>query len=160
MLSKTNMGPLTTTRQLDRAHHYAQSVTDWDGNILPATRTKNCKGNFFAPTLATNIDHNHPLVQEEQFCPILPIIPYHDIEEAITWANDSEFGLSASVWTETPQLGYEIANQLQCGRVGINGHRRGEFPAPFGGWKKSGIGRELGEWGLLEMSQSQVINLF
>lgn len=160
LLSSTTMGPLTTADQLDRMQRFAQAALDSGGAVSPACSPTPDAGYFFAPCIATGLGDAHPLVADEQFGPILPILTYRYIEDAIARSNDSTFGLSASVWTSNPNLGYEVAAQLECGRVGVNGHRRGDVHAPFGGVKRSGIGRELGEWGLLAMSESQVINVF
>ncbi len=156
----TTMGPLTNAEQLARVAGYAAATLDSGGRLVGEGRAPEGKGYFFAPRFALGLDDRHPLVAEEQFGPILPILPFRFIEDAIVRANDSPFGLSASVWTSNSNLGYEVAAQLDCGRVGVNGHRRGDVLAPFGGVKRSGIGRELGEWGLLGMSESQVINVF
>lgn len=154
------LGPLTLPNQPERLEYLVQLVNDSGGKIHRLDTTLPSSGHFFAPCIATEITHEHSLVQSEQFGPILPILRYSSIEQAIECANDSPFGLSASVWTANPNIGYEIGAQLECGRVGVNGHKRADSPAPFGGFKHSGIGRELGVWGLLEMTQSQVVNFF
>ncbi len=156
----SRMGPLTTLKQLRRVSEFSDRVSKAGGRLHSTFAKVKGDGHFFAPAIVTGIDAEHPLVQDEQFGPILPVVPYNTIEEAIAMANGTHFGLSASVWTANPTVGYEVASQMECGRVGINGHRRGEVVAPFGGFKQSGIGRELGPWGLLEMCQPQVINIF
>lgn len=154
------IGPLTT-RQLKRnAEELTSSAYHSGAAILSYPHDSNSAGNFVSPKLIKHISHDHPLVAEEQFAPILPIIVYRTLEQAIDWSNDSNYGLSASVWTSNPQIGYDIASQLECGRVGVNGHRRANVPAPFGGFKHSGIGRELGIWGLNDMCELQVLNIF
>lgn len=160
MLPQTTMGPLTTLKQLRRLRELASEARRVGGVLHSDAPSQEGDGFFFPPTLVTGIDDDHPLVAEEQFGPLLPVLPYEHVDDVIKRANDSPYGLSASVWTSNSERGYEIASQLECGRVGINGHRRGDVPAPFGGVKQSGIGRELGIWGLLEMSESQVVNFF
>ncbi|EDY80708.1 aldehyde dehydrogenase (NAD) family protein [Verrucomicrobiia bacterium DG1235] len=154
------IGPLTTESSLRRANGILESVSRSGAKSLRNSQSKQDSGFFVAPSIVYDIDPLHPLVLEEQFAPILPIISYQTIDQAIEWSNQTNYGLSASVWTSNPSIGYEIAAQIECGRVGINGHRRAKPSAPFGGFKHSGIGRELGIWGLSEMCETQVVNIF
>ncbi|MDQ8204072.1 aldehyde dehydrogenase family protein [Pelagicoccus sp. SDUM812003] len=158
--ASTRIGPLTTHDQQRKAQHLSSLVESSCGTLLCEKLPPLDGGYFFPPSIATGLPQDHPLVQEEQFSPILPIVAYQTLDQAIEWSNETNFGLSASIWTSNPKLGYDIATQLECGRVGINGHRRADISAPFGGVKHSGLGRELGEWGLLGMCESQVINVF
>ena len=98
-----------------------------------------------------------PLIVEEQFGPDLPVIRYTDLEEAIAAANDSDNGLGGSVWSKDKEKAKEIANRLDCGTVWINGHGGIQPNAPFGGVKKSSLGVEFGEEGLLENTNIQVV---
>ncbi|MBC2606518.1 aldehyde dehydrogenase family protein [Pelagicoccus albus] len=154
------IGPLTTKQSVERVEEMISSAYKSGAAILSYPRTNEDSGFFTTPAIVKDIDSSHPLVSDEQFAPILPIVPYKTIEQAIAWANDSNYGLSASVWTTNPRMGYDVASQLECGRVGVNGHKRATTHAPFGGFKHSGIGRELGTWGLAEMLEHQVVNIF
>ncbi|MBK1876950.1 aldehyde dehydrogenase family protein [Pelagicoccus mobilis] len=154
------IGPLTTAASKQKSDDYIASAYKSGAAILSYPHESGSTGNFISPKLVKYIAPDHPLVEEEQFSPILPLVSYRSIEEAIVWANRSNYGLSASVWTSNPQIGYDIAAQLECGRVGVNGHRRASASAPFGGFKQSGLGRELGQWGLCEMCETQVVNIF
>jgi aldehyde dehydrogenase (NAD+) len=87
------------------------------------------------------------IAQEEIFGPVVVVIPYRDEEEAVTLANDSEYGLGGSVWTSDIDRGTALAGRIQTGTVGINGYTL-DFASPFGGYKASGLGRELGPEGL------------
>ena len=87
------------------------------------------------------------IAQEEIFGPVLVAIPYDDVEDALAIANDSNYGLSGSVWTSDPQAGVDVARRVRTGTYGINGMGM-DFASPFGGFKQSGIGRELGPEGL------------
>ncbi|WP_309026504.1 aldehyde dehydrogenase family protein [Pelagicoccus enzymogenes] len=160
MESGVRIGPLTTEYSRERLTELLQSAIAEGAKVTKDSRPLPSHGYFFSPAIVSEIRADHPLVLEEQFGPILPVVPYRNIDEAIEWSNATNYGLSASVWTKCPSVGYEIASKLECGRVGVNGHRRAKAAAPFGGFKHSGLGRELGSWGLAEMCESQVVNIF
>ena len=100
-------------------------------------------GRFIAPTLIAGMSDDSAIMQEEIFGPVLSIIPYESEDEAISLANDSEFGLGGSVWSADSEHALNIANQVNAGTVGINGYVP-SIGAPFGGAKGTGIGSELG----------------
>lgn len=108
-------------------------------------------GYFVLPAVVEAPPPNARIVREEQFAPALPVLPYRDLDDAIAQANDSDFGLSASIWTHDDALATSIAAHLDAGTVWINHHGTGAVDprVPFGGWKQSGIGRELGVEGVL-----------
>ena len=116
-------------------------------------------GYFYPPTIVTDISDGARLVDEEQFGPALPIMPFKNIDEAIERANRTHFGLGGSVWTGDAARGAEIAAQLDCGTGWVNHHTDITNFAPFGGVKWSGIGYEQGPWGLAAFMQYQVINV-
>ncbi|MFE3193596.1 aldehyde dehydrogenase family protein [Nocardia sp. NPDC059240] len=99
-------------------------------------------GHYFAPTVLTGVDHTMKVMTEETFGPILPVMPVRDAEEAVRLANDSQYGLSASVWTGNSQRGKEIARRLEVGSVDVNdvNAHLACFPLPMSGWKESGAG--------------------
>ncbi len=154
------IGPLTTKYSLERLTELLDSARESGAKVASNPHSLEGSGYFMSPAIVSDIASDHPLVLEEQFGPILPIVPYKTVDEAIEWSNSTIYGLSASVWTSCPSVGYDVASKLECGRVGVNGHRRGKASAPFGGFKHSGLGRELGTWGLAEMCESQVVNIF
>jgi acyl-CoA reductase-like NAD-dependent aldehyde dehydrogenase len=112
---------------------------------------------FYPATIITDVPHDNPLVSEEQFGPVLPIIKYSDLEEAIAMANDSENGLGGSVWSANTDKAKAVARRLECGSVWINKHGAIQPNAPFGGVKKSGIGVEFAQEGLEEYTDIQVV---
>lgn len=130
MSSDTNFGPLTTERQLLSMREYARQVGQSQGILSSRAKAPPAQGFFFRPTIASDIDSNHPLVMEEQGGPILPVIPYRYIEDAVSMANNGAPAFSASVWTVHPNLGLEVGAKLNCSRVGINGHALGNGSAP------------------------------
>ena len=106
-----------------------------------------------------DVDDDARIVREEQFGPILPVLRYGDLDDAVTRTNDSEFGLSATVWGADLDRAYSVAQQLEVGTVWINKHLDLPFDLPFRGAKQSGIGVELGREGLEEYTQAKVINM-
>lgn len=160
MEAGTRIGPLTTKSIQSRTNDLLLSAIEAGAKVSYGTEELPKTGHFVSPAIVSDIPHDHPLVLEEQFAPVLPVVPYKTLEQAVSWANATNYGLSASVWTSNPSIGYDIAMQLECGRVGVNGHRRASPDAPFGGLKHSGLGRELGTWGLSEMCETQVLNIF
>lgn len=154
------IGPLSTEYSRTRLLDLVESARLSGAKIASVPHAFSGKGYFVEPMIVYDISPDHTLVLEEQFGPVLPVIAYQTIDQAIEWSNATNYGLSASVWTECPSVGYEVASKLECGRVGVNGHQRAKSPAPFGGFKHSGLGRELGKWGLEEMCESQVVNIF
>jgi acyl-CoA reductase-like NAD-dependent aldehyde dehydrogenase len=108
------------------------------------------------PTIFANVDNKMTIAQEEIFGPVLAIIPCDSEADAIAIANDSPYGLAGGVWGATPERALEVAKQLRTGQVDINGGRFNVL-APFGGYKKSGIGREIGPLAIEEYFQLKSI---
>lgn len=112
---------------------------------------------FYPPTIISGLSSGDSLVDEEQFGPVLPVIAYRDVEDAIAQANASPMGLGGSVWSGDIERAKDIATRLECGSVWINKHGMIQPNAPFGGVKKSGIGSEFAEEGLQEYTSIQVV---
>lgn len=106
------------------------------------------RGYFFLPTVLTEVDHSMRVMREETFGPVAPIMRFRNLDEAIALANDSPYGLAAYVFTRDLHTAFYIAERLEAGGIGVNINDVTELQAPFGGWKESGLGRELGRWGL------------
>ena len=117
--------------------------------------------NFYAPTLLADVTHDMRVMQEETFGPVLPVAPFDSDEDAIRLANDSEFGLAASVWTRNRRRGEAVAARIKAGTVMLNDMIScfGIAEAPHGGFKHSGIGRTHGEMGLQEMVQAKYVDV-
>jgi acyl-CoA reductase-like NAD-dependent aldehyde dehydrogenase len=98
------------------------------------------KGWFVEPTVFADVDNNSTIAQEEIFGPVLSVISYHDVDDAVRIANDSPFGLGGTVWTSDPDRGAAVAQRVQTGTIGINAYVP-DPAAPFGGVKDSGLGR-------------------
>lgn len=106
------------------------------------------RGFFFLPTVLSEMDHSMRMMREETFGPVAPIMRFDSIEEGLRLANDTEFGLAAYVFTNDLSTAIHAAETLEAGGVGINVNNVSDLQAPFGGWKQSGLGRELGHYGL------------
>ena len=115
------------------------------------------KGYYVKPTVFTNVNNKMTIAREEIFGPVICLIPYKDLDEAIEIANDSPYGLSSMVSCADETKGHEIAKRIRTGQVIVNRQSRGEFPAPFGGFKMSGNGREHGTFGIDEYLEVQAV---
>jgi len=154
----TQIGPVASARQRERVEGYiekglAQGARVVVGGGRPAERDR---GWFVEPTVFADVDNSYTIAREEIFGPVLCVIPYDGVDEAVALANDSEFGLGGSIWTSDPERGERVAKRVQTGSIGIN-HYTLDPVAPFGGVKASGIGRELGPEGLAAYLQQQSI---
>lgn len=155
---KTQIGPVASARQRDRIEGYiakgrAEGARVVAGGNRPASQKR---GWFVEPTIFADVQNSHTIAREEIFGPVLAVIPYDDVEQAISIANDSDFGLGGSVWTSDAGRGHDVAKRVQTGSIGIN-HYLPDPAAPFGGVKASGLGRELGPEGLNAYLQLQSI---
>ena len=115
------------------------------------------KGYYVKPTVFTNVNNKMTIAREEIFGPVICLIPYKDLDEAIEIANDSPYGLSSMISCADETKGHEIAKRIRTGQVIVNRQSRGEFPAPFGGFKMSGNGREHGTFGIEEYLEVQAV---
>ena len=116
-------------------------------------------GYFIAPTIVKDIADDTKLVREEQFGPVLPVLKYDDIEDAIARANDNEYGLGGTIWAQNVDRGVDVAMKIDSGTVWVNKHLDLPFDIPFGGSKQSGIGREGGDDGLHAYTQPHIVNV-
>jgi betaine-aldehyde dehydrogenase len=146
----TEIGPLVAKRQQERVEKYialgqeegAKVVVG--GNGLPSGVEK---GWYVQPTVFANAQNDMRIAREEIFGPVVAVIPFDDVNDAVRIANDSEYGLAGSVWTSDGEVGMDIARRVRAGTFGVNQYTM-DFVAPFGGYKASGIGREFGKEGL------------
>ncbi len=154
----TRIGPLASANQRERVRGYiATGIAEGarlvaGGLDAPVPDT----GYFVAPTILADVDPNATVAQDEIFGPVLVVIPFDSDDEAVEIANNSRYGLAGGVWSASPDRALAVARRIRTGAVDING---GAFNprAPFGGYKQSGVGRELGEHGLLEFMQVKAI---
>jgi acyl-CoA reductase-like NAD-dependent aldehyde dehydrogenase len=150
MDSKTTVGPLVRDSQREALAKQVDDAKTRGASILTGGKSIKRDGYFYEPTIVSQVDHNMKIVKEEVFGPAAPIIIVNDEEEAISEANNSEFGLGASIWTNNIERGIRLARKVQSGIVSVNEMVRSDPRLPFGGIKHSGIGRELSEVGIKE----------
>jgi betaine-aldehyde dehydrogenase len=146
----TEIGPLVAERQQERVDKYIALGQEEGARVVVGGNGRPdgiSKGWYVQPTVFADVTNDMRIAQEEIFGPVLAVIPYDDVDDAVRIANDSEFGLAGSVWTADGDAGMDIARRVRTGTFGINQYTM-DFIAPFGGFKASGIGREFGKEGL------------
>ncbi|MDR2626348.1 MAG: aldehyde dehydrogenase family protein [Zoogloeaceae bacterium] len=152
----TELGPLTTAAQRERVKSLVADAKK-RGGVIHAGGSVPESGFFYPPTLVTGLGRGAPLVDEEQFGPVLPLIAYTDAEAALAEINANPYGLGASVWTADIERGLRFARRFESGLSWVNTHQSLHPAAPKGGWKWSGLGYEGGSEGLEAYRQLQVV---
>ncbi|MGA8331615.1 MAG: aldehyde dehydrogenase family protein [Mycobacterium sp.] len=146
---KTYMGPLINERQRDKVDDMVQRAVA-DGATLVAGGKRLDRGYFYAPTLLTNVDPDSEIAQQEIFGPVLVVIAFDDDDDAVRIANNSIYGLAGAVFSADQDRALAVARRIRAGSFSINGGNYFSADAPFGGFKQSGVGREMGVAGLEE----------
>ncbi|MGH9717703.1 MAG: aldehyde dehydrogenase [Candidatus Acidiferrales bacterium] len=157
----TQVGPVTTQPQYQKVLDYIRIAKE-EGAVCrlgggPATRPECGSGWFVEPTIFTGVKPNMRIAQEEVFGPVLSIIAFEDEEEAICIANDSMYGLAAGVWTTSIRRALTMSERLEAGTVWVNTYRAVSYMSPFGGYKRSGFGRESGVDAIREYLQTKSV---
>ncbi|MFI5758478.1 aldehyde dehydrogenase family protein [Streptomyces sp. NPDC051569] len=144
----SQLGPVNNAPQLERVERYtAQALAD-GARAAAGGHRMDRPGYFFAPTILADVPSDSPVVAEEQFGPVLPVLPYGSLDEAVEAANDTGFGLGGSVWGTDLDRAEAVADRLECGTAWINHHAELSLAQPFAGIKESGVGVAGGPWGL------------
>ncbi len=159
MLPGIAMGPIQNRMQFEKVTRLVEAARAAGATVVCGGQPQAGPGNFYPLTLVTNVDDGNPLVDEEQFGPVLPIIRYTDVEDAIARANRLDVGLGASVWSRDLDQARAVALRLQAGTVWINQHGVIHPLVPFGGSKRSGWGVEFGVEGLKSVTRPHVISM-
>jgi betaine-aldehyde dehydrogenase len=155
----TQIGPVVAKRQRDRILGYLDAGKQAGAKVATggAAPKSQRKGWFIEPTLFYDVDNQMKIAREEIFGPVLVVIPYDGEEEAIAIANDSDFGLGGGVWCGDTAHGVELATRIRTGTITVNTPMLVDMNSPFGGFKKSGIGRECGPEGIAPYTEYQSI---
>jgi succinate-semialdehyde dehydrogenase/glutarate-semialdehyde dehydrogenase len=153
----TQVGPLARADLVQELERQVRESVRLGASILTGGKRVDGPGNFFEPTVLGGVNSRMPVFREETFGPVAAVIRVNDAEEAIKVANDSEFGLGSAIWTADVERGQRMADRIEAGMVFINGMVASDARLPFGGVKKSGIGRELSSVGIKEFTNIQTV---
>jgi acyl-CoA reductase-like NAD-dependent aldehyde dehydrogenase len=153
----TTIGPVQNKMQFDKVNALIEDART-RGTVMTGGAPLDRAGYFIAPTIVRDLDDDAPLVREEQFGPVLPVLKYDDIDDVIARANDSDYGLGGTVWGKDIARATAVAMKIDSGTVWVNQHLAIDANIPFRGVKQSGLGAELGEAGLLEYTQAHIVN--
>jgi acyl-CoA reductase-like NAD-dependent aldehyde dehydrogenase len=154
----TQMGPLQNKAQFDKVKGFLEDGHQ-QGKVIAGGKALERDGYFIPPTIVRDIADDARLVQEEQFGPVLPILRYAELEDAIRRINASEYGLGGTVWGTDLTRAFSVAQRIDSGTVWVNKHLDLPPDIPFGGAKQSGFGAEMGQEGLEEFTQLRIINM-
>jgi aldehyde dehydrogenase (NAD+)/betaine-aldehyde dehydrogenase len=142
--AETQMGSLISVPHRDRVHGFVERGVDAGADVVAGGAVPDGPGAFYPPTVVAKVDNAMEIAQEEVFGPVVTVVPFEDEADAIRIANEVKYGLMATVWTGDPARGHRIASRIKSGTVGINMPFTAFPGIPFGGYKQSGFGRELG----------------
>jgi succinate-semialdehyde dehydrogenase/glutarate-semialdehyde dehydrogenase/succinyl-CoA reductase len=156
----TDIGPLVNTNGLKKIDSQVKDSVKEGAEVLTGGEQIEKKGYFYRPTVLKNINPKMSIAQEEVFGPVAPIIVAGDEVEAIELANDSEYGLGASIWTQDLDKAERLSSSVQSGIVSVNNVVASDPRVPFGGVKKSGFGRELSRYGMLEFVNIKSVRFY
>lgn len=153
----TTVGPVQNRMQFEKVKALMEGAVR-QGRVLAGGAPLDRPGYFIPPTIIADLPEDAPLVREEQFGPVLPVIKFSDIDDVIAKANDTEYGLAGTVWSKDTARGIEIARRIDSGSVWVNQYLAVDNTLPFRGAKQSGVGSELGEEGFHNFTQAHIVN--
>jgi acyl-CoA reductase-like NAD-dependent aldehyde dehydrogenase len=142
--AETQVGSLISGAHRDKVHGFLEMGRDEGAEVVTGGEMPDGDGFFYPPTVLANVDNRMVVAQDEIFGPVVTVIPFEDEKDAVRIANDVKYGLFATVWTGDPARGHRLARQIKAGMVGVNTPYTAFPGIPFGGYKQSGFGRELG----------------
>ena len=142
------MGPLVSQKQQQDVLKYVAKGKEEGAELISGGKSPFDKGYFVEPTVFANVDNKMTIAQEEIFGPVVSVIKFDDIDDLVSKANDSIYGLASGIWTNNLKDAHVIAGRLKAGTVWVNCYNVFDAAAPFGGYKESGFGREMGSYAL------------
>lgn len=157
--SKTQQGPQVDQEQFNKVMSYIESGMRDGAQMLCGGNRVGDRGFFIEPTVFANVSNDMKIAQEEIFGPVMSIIKFKDIDEVIDLANSTMYGLAAGVWTKDITKAHAIANNVRAGTIWVNCYHVFDAAAPFGGFKQSGMGRELGEYSLEHYTEVKTVTM-
>ena len=155
----SQMGPLVSQEQLERVTGYMKAGRDEGANFVVGGNRLGNKGYFVEPTVLTQTNNNMKVVKEEIFGPVVAAMPFTDLEEIAAQANNSQFGLAAGIWTRDTSKAHRLASMIRAGTVWVNCYNVFDASMPFGGYKQSGWGREMGKEALELYTETKAVCL-
>mgnify|MGYP003635937647 FL=1 len=156
---ETTQGPQVDRAQMDKILSYIQKGTDAGAKCVTGGSRFGSKGYFVEPTVFDHVTDEMSIATDEIFGPVLSILPFKNVDEVVTRANNTHFGLAAAVWTSDVKKAHLMASQIKAGTVWVNCYDVFDAAAPFGGFKRSGIGRELGAAGLASYTELKTVTM-
>jgi len=154
---QTQVGPLINARQRDRVATMVADARRQGVEVLAGGSRLERKGYFYEPTVLARVEPSMPVYAEEIFGPVMPVVPFDELDQALALANDTSYGLAAYVWTRDMKTALRAYEGLEFGMVGVNEWAPNATEAPFGGWKQSGIGHECGQEGLEDYLETKLV---
>src|SRR5215470_7583509 len=155
----TDQGPQVDEAQFDKVMGYIESGRQEGAKLICGGNRVGDRGYFIQPTVFADVNDDMKIAREEIFGPVMSIIPFKSVDEVVERANRTTYGLAAAVWTRDIQKAHAIANSVRAGTVWVNCYNILDARAPFGGFKQSGIGRELGEYGLQQYTEVKTVTV-
>ena len=163
LLESTDLGPQISENEMEKTIRYIEEAVEGGGTVVTGgscpPKTGLSANNFVEPTVIRDVPHDHAAVQEEIFGPVLEVFTWDDYEEMMTLANDVDYGLAGSVITQDIDEAYRAARDIEAGHIWVNQHHDVPSGLPFGGYKQSGIGRELAQETMEHYQQTKTINI-
>jgi len=156
---QTQVGPLINARQRDRVDTMVADARRQGVEVLAGGSRLERKGYFYEPTVLARVQPSMPVYAEEVFGPVMPVVPFDELEQALAIANDTVYGLAAYVWTRDMKTAVRAYEGLEFGMIGVNDWAPNATEAPFGGWKQSGIGHECGQEGLEDYLETKLVTI-
>ncbi|MCU6599970.1 aldehyde dehydrogenase family protein [Peribacillus frigoritolerans] len=144
----TQIGPLVSSEQMERVGGYIEKGKSEGAEVVTGGNYGQGEGYFVTPTIFAGVEDEMTIAKEEIFGPVVAAMPFDDLDDVINRANNSEYGLAAGLWTQDVKKAHYVANELKAGTVWVNCYNAFDAASPFGGYKQSGIGREMGSYAL------------